>query len=151
MGAGDSKIAPLASEGLFNEQEKTLLQELFRANAVDPPPSGKSKHEPAIPFPQFQQLLANVVPEGLHQDIYANFIGAPPTSPPSNTQTPPTYGIKYAQFVDGVARGLKGNRLKYYISLFANKGPDISCHTVATILQWDANMWCKLAKIDAYL
>jgi hypothetical protein len=75
MGAADSKVTPPASEHLFNEEERATLQEVFRsASPTPPPPSSKTK-EHLISFSSFQHLMGSMVPEGLHQEIYANFVG----------------------------------------------------------------------------
>jgi hypothetical protein len=135
MGTTYSKITPPTSLHLFNALEKVTLQETFTNMKPQAP---KSKNgEPCVSFIAFKNILGNLIPEELQQYIYSNFL------------VPPSEGIIYAQFVDGIARAMKSDRLHFYITLFT-KGSDINCHTVAKLLQCDASLWFNLAKIDPY-
>jgi hypothetical protein len=120
MGQGDSKEAPPASLHLFNEEERTTLQEVYRSMITETPqPATKHHlaHHPPNPhlasFSSFQLLLGNLLPEELQQYIYSNFMDGTANS---------GEGISLSKFVDGVARALKGDRLHFYLSLFSRKG-----------------------------
>lgn len=116
MGQGDSKITPPSSLHLFNDEERGTLQREFEGMKPAMPATKQHHHhhqEPIVSFSSFQQnLLGNFIPDELQQFIYCNFIG-------SNTTEG---GMTYAQFVDGVARVLKGDRQRFYVSLFSQRG-----------------------------
>eukprot|EP00026_Physarum_polycephalum_P002440 Phypoly_transcript_02446.p1 GENE.Phypoly_transcript_02446~~Phypoly_transcript_02446.p1 ORF type:complete len:493 (-),score=69.68 Phypoly_transcript_02446:126-1604(-) len=142
MGQGDSKEAPPTSLHLFNEEERTTMQEIYRSMLTQTPQPAAKHHHSSPPhlasFASFQLLLGNLIPEELQQYIYANFMGG----------TANGDGLSSAKFVDGVARAMKGDRLHFYLSLFSLKGTDLSCHQVAKVLQYDATMWFGLSKVD---
>lgn len=146
MGTTESKVVPPSSYNLFNEEERGLLQESYKLMHPSLPHKHHRHQEPSVSLSSFQQFLGNnIIPEELQQYIFYNFIGVPPSNNNENN------GMTYSQFVDGIAKAVKGDRQKFYISLFSSKGSDISCHTVAKILQMDSFLWFKMENIDPYL
>lgn len=147
MGTAESKLAPPSSYTSFNDEERSLLNESFKSMNPSLPSHKHHKHaEPSVSFSSFSSFFGkNIIPEELQQYIFSNFIGIPHSNETINTN-----GMTFAQFVDGIARVMKGDRQKYYISLFSGKGSDISCHIVAKVLQFDSILWFNLSNIDPY-
>lgn len=135
MGAADSKQTIPLQLSAWSESEQVILRETF-TKIADPTPQNK---QPLASVSSFKTAFS-LIPGDLCVLIYSNFVNSP-----SFLDAP----LTFAQFVDGLSRVLKHNnsRLSFYLSLFGSQEP-FGSDTVAKIIQYDTQLWFKLANIE---